>query len=54
MTESTRGFAEEASGAPATPAENNAPASPASTAGDSDEVRARGFAEDATDSPPTE
>jgi NAD(P)-dependent dehydrogenase (short-subunit alcohol dehydrogenase family) len=47
-----RGAAEEASGVPATPTEDNPPASPASTPGG--DSRARGAAEDATDSPPTE
>ena len=43
-----RGAAEELSGAPATPAEDNAPAST------EDDPRVRGFAEEATDSPDTE
>lgn len=47
-----RGAAEELSGAPATPAEDNAPASPEEEHGG--DFRARGAAEDATDSPHTE
>jgi hypothetical protein len=48
---SGRGAAEELSGVPETPAEDNEPASPASTGGD---ARARGAAEDAADPPRTE
>lgn len=50
--DSERGAAEEASGVPATPAEDNDPASPMSMPGE--EHRARGAAEDASGSPHTE
>jgi len=46
-----RGAAEELTDAPATPAEQNQPALPASIGGD---ARARGAAEDASDSRRTE
>jgi hypothetical protein len=49
---SERGAAEEASGAPETPAENNAPASPSSTPGG--DARVRGAAEEGADAPRTE
>jgi hypothetical protein len=48
-----RGAAEERAHAPETPAENNAPASPASLPG-GDDARARGAAEDAAETPRTE
>jgi hypothetical protein len=49
--QTNRGAAEEASGAPFTPEENNAPASPSSLPGGS---RVRGAAEEAADAPRTE
>jgi hypothetical protein len=47
-----RGAAEELSGAPDTPEEHNAPASPSSTPGG--DARARGASEDLADAPRTE
>jgi hypothetical protein len=53
MTEQTnRGAAEERSGAPFTPEENNAPASPSSLPGG--DSRVRGAAEEAAGTPVTE
>jgi hypothetical protein len=54
MSEQTtnRGAAEERSGAPATPEENNEPASPSSVPGG--DSRVRGAAEEAADVPETE
>lgn len=55
MTEqnTNRGAAEERSGAPFTPEENNAPASPSSLPGGEDS-HVRGAAEEAADAPKTE
>jgi hypothetical protein len=52
VSETNRGEAEERSGAPLTPDENNAPASPSSLPGGDSQVR--GAAEEAADAPRTE
>ena len=49
-----RGAAEELSGAPLTPEEDNAPASPSSLPGGGDESHVRGAAEEAAGAPDTE